>query len=272
MDGFEKQMKYGLYIALFLLLLFSGCEKVIDVDLNEADPKVVIEANLSNTPNLAEVKVTQTSSYFDNSAQKNITGATVSVENEAGKKFMFTESAPGIYKSSQTFLRFDQSYKLSVIVDNVDYSSRSKINFPVKIDSLTYSYDEGFAFIDEGYYVTMYFLDPPGKRNYYRVKIFKNGNYKNETESLILFDDKFFDGKYIRFLLRQRVYKPGQEAKVELISLEREAYEYLISFRDLTNVNPGSAAPSNPPSFFTNGALGYFSAWSSDTKKVVIPE
>ncbi|NOR75913.1 MAG: DUF4249 domain-containing protein, partial [Draconibacterium sp.] len=34
----------------------------------------------------------------------------------------------------------------------------------------------------------------------------------------------------------------------------------------------GSAAPANPTSNITNGALGYFSAWSADEKTVVIKE
>jgi uncharacterized protein YceK len=34
-----------LYIVLvFATIIFSGCEKVIDVDLNNAEPKLVIDA------------------------------------------------------------------------------------------------------------------------------------------------------------------------------------------------------------------------------------
>jgi hypothetical protein len=57
---------------------------------------------------------------------------------------------------------------------------------------------------------------------------------------------------------------------VQLISLDSAVYEYYKTFTELVNTNPGSAAPANPNSNLSNGALGYFSAWSSDTMSVII--
>jgi hypothetical protein len=57
---------------------------------------------------------------------------------------------------------------------------------------------------------------------------------------------------------------------LQLISLDAGAYEYLRTFQELVNNNPGSAAPANPNTNISNGALGYFSAWSSTIKTAII--
>ena len=80
------------------------------------------------------------------------------------------------------------------------------------------------------------------------------------------------NGQYIELKIRRKIFDVGDTVTYELISLDKGAYEYFNSLQELVNVNPGSAAPSNPVSNFSNGALGYFSAWSSDSKTIVIEE
>jgi len=82
---------HGLQLLLFIILLFSGCEKVIDVDLNEANPTVVIEANLTNSTNFAEVLLTKTGSYFGDSPIEQISDASVIIKDEFGSNFILNE-------------------------------------------------------------------------------------------------------------------------------------------------------------------------------------
>ena len=42
------------------LFLFVGCEELIDIDLNDADPRIVIEANLSNLGSVQRIRVSRT--------------------------------------------------------------------------------------------------------------------------------------------------------------------------------------------------------------------
>jgi hypothetical protein len=55
-----------------------------------------------------------------------------------------------------------------------------------------------------------------------------------------------------------------------LISIDKSAFEFYKTFRELLNVNPGSAAPSNPASNISGNALGLFSVWNSDQKTITI--
>jgi hypothetical protein len=265
-----KRMKKIVYI-LFLVFIVTACEEVIEVDLNDVNPVVVIEGNLTRSPSLTMVKVSKTSNYFGEPAvSKMVSNALVTIENDLGSKFILEEVEKGIYKSRDIYPQFGRTYKLTVEVDGEIYEAYSTLHPPVNIDSITYYYDEGFAFIDSGYYVKIYFSDPAKDINYYRVKVYKNGKYKNRLDNFLIFDDKIINGQFLEFDLRQRTYEIGQEAKVELITLDKGAYDYYNTFQELISVNPGSAAPANPTTNISNGAMGYFSAWSSDTKKVII--
>lgn len=261
-------MKYIFYL-LILTLIFSGCEKVIDVDLNEAAPVIVIEGNLSNNLSVAEVKISLTSSYFDTLPSKKVSGAVVTVESDFGDKYIFSETENGIYKSKDIWYREGSTYKLLVEVNGEKYEATSKLNSLVNIDSLRFYYEDS-PFFEPGYYLNVYLSDPPGIKNFYRIKYSLNGKLQNTIEDLILFDDRYVDGNPIEVNLFNQPFELNDTISLQLISLDEGAYEYLRTFQELVNNNPGSAAPANPNTNLSNGALGYFSAWSSVKKSAVI--
>jgi hypothetical protein len=131
-------------------------------------------------------------------------------------------------------------------------------------------YYQQSSFFDEGYYVNVYLFDPPGIENYYRIKYWRNGVLQNTIDDFVVFNDRYVDGNSIEVSLYNQPFNLNDTIAVQLISLDEGAYEYFKTFRELVNNNPGSAAPANPNTNFSNGALGYFSAWSSDTKSGII--
>jgi len=268
-DKFIFEMRYLFYLLILILPLF-GCERVIDVDLNDADPNVVIEGNLSFNPDTAIVKISMTSSYFDTLPSLKVSGAEVTVSNSFGEKFRFNETEKGIYQSKQIRLRPGDTYQLLVEADGEKYGSSSILNPSAIIDSIKFYYEDRFSFFESGYYVNIYFFDPPGVKNYYRVKHWKNGVYQNSIDDFYIFDDRYVDGKNLEINLFSSPFELNDTVKVQLISLDEGAYEYFKTFEEVVNNNPGSAAPANPNSNISNGALGYFSAWSSHTRTFII--
>ena len=255
---------------MFLILLFSGCEKVIDVNLNDAHPAIVIEANITNSEKLVEVKISKTGSYFGTDSVQMVSNALVIIENDAGNKITLNEVKEGIYKSRDLHPMPGRKYKITVVVEGQTYEAESVLNYAVEIDSLSSEYNDGFAFLKSGYNVNLYFHDPENAKNYYRLKIYVNGELDQDDEDYIIFDDENINGQYIELKIRRKIFDLGDKVTYELISLDKGAYEYFNTLQELVTVNPGSAAPSNPVSNFSNGALGYFSAWSSDVKTIVI--
>ena len=259
----------NIIILLILIFFVYSCEKVIDVDLNDADPEIVIEGNLSNIPNKAEVKISMTSSFFDTLPSEMISGAKVTIKSEFGDSFVLTETSKGIYNSKDSWFGEGTRYQLIVEVDGEEYISESKLNRAVGIDSIRFYYEDN-PFLEKGYYINIYLLDPPGIKNFYRLKYAKNGVYQNTIDDLVLFNDRYIDGNTIEVTLFNQPLELNDTITLQLISLDEGAYEYLRTFQELVNSNPGSAAPANPVSNISNGALGYFSAWSSNTKSAII--
>ena len=90
------------------------------------------------------------------------------------------------------------------------------------------------------------------------------------VSDLVVFDDSGIDGKPIEIKLRGQIFEKGDNAKIEMLSIDKSTWRYFTTLRDIASLNPGSPAPSNPISNFDNGALGYFSAWSYDAKSIII--
>jgi hypothetical protein len=260
-------------ILLIFALLLLGCEKVIDVDLNESNPVIVIEGKLSDNLDFTEVKITKTSSYFDADQAEKISGADVSITDDRGHFFRLNEIEEGIYIPYNLLPRTGFKYKLSVEVEDQVYESVSTLNQAVKIDSLAVVYNEGFSFLDDGYNVNMYIRDPKEVKNFYRLKIYINNELEDDANDLILFNDKNTNGSLVEVQIRRKLFQVGDTVKYELISMDEAAYLYLDAISEIIgDGSQGTAAPANPNPNFTNGALGYFSAYSSDEKTIIVTE
>src|SRR5690554_5648591 len=113
---------------LIVLLFFSGivtsCEDVIEVDLNNAPPRLVVEANLyvwDNGGSLSSVKLTTTAPFFDNTLPI-ITNADVKITDENGVVYPFLHAENGIYTAS-LLPQLNVDYSLSIQYDGETYSA-----------------------------------------------------------------------------------------------------------------------------------------------------
>ncbi|MCW3126192.1 MAG: hypothetical protein JWO03_1850, partial [Bacteroidetes bacterium] len=59
--------------------------------------------------------------------------------------------------------------------------------------------------------------------------------------------------------------------QMELDAIDKPVYEYFNTLNEST-INSLSAAPANPPSNFSNNALGYFSAYSPTTSHHIVAD
>jgi hypothetical protein len=255
---------------LIYLFIFPGCERVIDVDLNEANPQIVIEGNLSYNHGALEVLISKTGSYFATTPVEKVDNAKVYLENSAGTRFEAKAFGDGVYKIERYPMQQKKEYQLFIEYEGQTYQAKSTLFPAVKIDSLGFEYQPDVRFFEGGYRLLLYFSDPPAEGNYYRIKVYKNGELFNDVDDLIVFDDSRLNGKGIQVTLRRQLFDIGDTAYVQLISIDENAFTYFTTFRDMANTNPGSPAPANPISNFNNGALGYFSAWSFTEKERII--
>lgn len=254
----------GFMLLTFFLILLAGagCEKIIDVELNDANPQIVIEGNLSYNDSELDVKISKTANYFDSGQPVSLDNAEVFLKVSQEKTIRALPNGNGKYVLKNLKLKIDSEYQLIVKDGDKEYHATSTLHRPVKIDSLSSQYQPATHFFDSGYRILFYFTDPIGQDNYYRLKIFRNGQVLNSFSELFLFDDFQLDGKGIQVKLKTLKLNIDDNIKVQMYSIDKNAWTYLKSFRELGTLHPGSPTPANPVSNFSNGALGYFSAWS----------
>lgn len=266
-------MKTLFYFLLTVLFLSYGCEQVIDMDLNDTGPQLVIEADLSHPDGLLTVVITKTSSYFEPGPGTVVDDAAVRLENKNGIRHTAVAKGNGIYNLEQVLTAVDDRFRLLVEVDGVVYSAESTLIAPVEIDSVSYSYYEGDNFFRPGYRFNVTFTDPGETKNYYRIRVYRNGYIFNRINDLVVFDDTDLNGRSVTVRLHSQYYlEEGDPATLELLSVDRQAWEYFKTLNETVNASPGTPSPANPSSCYTNGALGYFYAWSYSRMTVFVEE
>ncbi|WP_170178355.1 DUF4249 domain-containing protein [Flammeovirga pectinis] len=262
------------YITLSLFLLIgTSCEKVIDIDLKDASPELVIEAVIYKGENDFTVKVSRTAPYFDNTPTEKIDNAKVSLKFE-GETLDIPNVGRGEYI---TFLnaKVNTAFLLEVEVDGKSYSATTDLIEKVAIDSVYYEYQEAFGPREAGYTVFVQFTDPAAT-NFYRLTHSLNGVYQNGNNDLQVMEDSKINGNKTHFPIRGKIFEVGDKIDVQFIHFDEASYDYFNSLADIINTgggpNGGSAAPGNPLSNWSNNALGYFSAYSYDTASIIIVE
>ncbi|MEN0048556.1 MAG: DUF4249 domain-containing protein [Bacteroidota bacterium] len=262
----------------FIILLFislTACEKVIDIDLNESDPQLVIEANLQAGEQEFVVDITQTTSYFDNQLPKAVENAIVHLRTEDDAEIALSYQSGryvGLVNATP-----NQTYTLEVEVEGQIYQAASYLPEKVALIALEAEFQAARGPIDEGYLVYSRFEDHANTKNYYRLLHKVDGTLRNGGEDLQVVDDNFFNGGMARLPLFQKIFNSGETVEVILQHFDAASFDYFNSLGDVVSSGGGgpaggSAAPGNPNTNWSNGALGYFSAFSSDTLAVEIPE
>ncbi len=255
--------------ACLLALLCTSCEELIDLDLDDAPPVVVIEGGISNLDNQHFVHIHYSVPFSSEGNADPISGASVVLyERRGGSRVdeagSYREVAPGIYRLGAFRPTPGRSYTLKVDYDNESYEATSFLNPPIAIDSI--GTVENSVFSGDEKSVAVLFQDPPGEANYYRYLMRLNGEI---LTTIRVFDDRFNDGKLVQRTLFDfdNEFLRGDSVWIEQQSIDESVYRYL---NDIRSNNPGTAAPANPRSNFSNGALGYFSAHGSVRVSTVV--
>lgn len=266
-------MKFSasIFTVVIFLFLLNSCEKVIEIDLNEAAEAIVIEATVTPDKKPFTVLISKTSAFLGIQSKKPVSGAKVRIRAEKGKAISFIEYETGIYRLDKTLIMPGFWYVIEVDYEGITYSARSYLNEVVPIQDLGFTYFDGFGLFETGYKVSCYIREPADFENYYRIKYYVNGRETNTNGEISLYSDKLINGKDIGLGQRTLVFKETDTLTVELQSIDKATYDYFSTLERISGAAwQQNAAPSNPISNFNNGALGYFSAYSYFRKTVYV--
>ena len=258
-------------IKIFILISFFSCEKVIDINLEEADKKIVIEGTVPYgfSNEYPEVRISKTKNFKEDNSFTGLGGATVAIQVNDRTVYQLTEVSPGIYKTMQSFGHPNNSYHLTVTLDGNTYTATSTM--PSQLVSLDSLWLESFSFGGNTDY-TIYpnYKDPAGPGNSYRLIEYQNGVQVKHTFEQ---NDEISDGLIItRPLINpDGNLKSGDTVRVDLQCIDANVYKYWYSLDISSTGENQSATPTNPITNINGGALGYFSAFSVSSKTIVIP-
>ena len=261
-----------LFYFLFTISILISCQKVINVDLNEANPNIVIEGIYTAEDSTVRVKISLTSSYFNSSASTIVDGANVSITDFSGLSSNIPYIGNGIYELENYVPNFNSTYTLNVTNDGASYSAQCDLTDIVPLDDITYELFPGFFGEDGGYVVYLNFHDPINITNYYQIVLSLNGEELNDLNETFTQDDLFTDGNPVsRPLFVNDFFQIDDTIGMELRSIDKDIYYYLNEAISIIGENSASAAaPANPNSNWNNNALGYFSAYGNSRKETII--
>lgn len=251
-------------IILFLLVTFlsAGCQQVVDLKLNNADAKLIIQGSVNNTAGPYQVTITKSIGFYQDNVYPTVSGALVIItDSTAAVRDTLSEVAPGIYETHFISGHAGNTYLLKVALDGKTYAASSTMPQPVVLDSVTFNYDTKNTIR-----AVANFQDPAGVSNYYKFSCYTNGKNLNEVHT---FEDRLSDGRYIREKMDNDTsdIKKNDYVQLNPICLDKAVYTYMSEAEDIAYNNDNLVAPSTPQTNLTEGALGYFSAETISSRK-----
>ncbi|MFZ1290897.1 MAG: DUF4249 domain-containing protein [Melioribacteraceae bacterium] len=264
-----------IFLIILSINIFLGCEEVIELDLNSANPAIVIEANLTNSLEKNFVSITESTDFYNPGNYKTISGAEIIITVNNSTNYILTETSPGKYFNTNLFAVPENKYLIEVNYNDKKYLAISTSPKSLIIDSLNYllesrPFNKDKKFLE----LHVFFQDDPNIENYARFVVYKNSE---KLDGIFLFDDRLTNGNYIDFFFfnfNDEDFQVGDVISIELNSIDKETHSYFKTLRNAranSSGGPfGSTAPANPETNWNNNALGYFSAFTISEKSIIL--
>ncbi|WP_062060628.1 DUF4249 domain-containing protein [Aquimarina longa] len=257
-------------IILIIVITFTSCSDVINVDVPVASPRLVVEASIDwqkgTSGNEQSIKLTTSTPYFDKEKNNKVQGASVKIINDNdGTEFIFIDQKNGNYITSDFVPVLNQSYTLEIIYNNEVYIAKETMTPVTDVKNITQSIE------DEVLEVNLMFDDPKDIENFYFVKFKERGDLFPE---LFYESDEFSDGNEMKVVFSKeedddstiQELKPGSIVDIKLHGISKRYYKYIRLMIDQSESDGGPFSTTPAPlrgnctnqSKPENYAFGYF--------------
>ena len=279
-----RYIKSTILIFLLSVLVFS-CTERIDIQLDDSYTRLVVDGSITTDTIVHAVVLRTTSSYYYNEPAPMVSGAQLSI-TDGSHIYTLKEDKAGVYQTdSSVYGIAGQTYTLNIKLANaigghIDYSAVSTLNPIVPLDSVSLLFHPDWA--KKGIWEVKCYVQEPPTIDFYRFLILKNRVLVTDTlNEWFVTDDKFFNGNYtngatVAYLQQASANEglsPGDTVTVEVNSIGKEYYNFVIEAQtELRGSNPlFSGPPANVKGNINNGAIGFFTAYSTTRSSALTP-
>jgi hypothetical protein len=279
-------MKTGVLFILFLSILTTSCVERINIELDSSNERLVVDGAITTDTIAQTVRLLKTTSYFYDQPAPAVTGADVRI-SDGESVFSLREESPGIYRTdTSVFGVAGKTYRLDIrLAEPVggysDYTAESTLYPVANLDSIGLTFHSDWS--ENGIWEVKCWVQDPPTKDYYRFLVSKNGKMLTDTlDEWFVTDDRFFNGNYvygapIAYLRSDKVdevLKAGDLITVEMNSIGQEYASFITEAQsEIRGSNPlFSGPPANVKGNLSNGAIGFFGAYSISRASTVVAD
>ena len=242
-----KPLVYALVLTTAAVLAFTGCEQIIDLELEDGRPTLVVEGLLTDQEGPHYVILSESNpNFYDTLRPRSVRNAMVRISDDAGNSEELTYVGGGRYETRTLETAIGRKYDLYIEWRGDEYRSRGELAELGTFDSLVWQFDED----REQYQAFMYAAIIDDSVNYYRMLVYRNDTlFDDEDDFFIAGDDAI---SYNLFNVEVPYFHDfGDTVRVELQRLDKPMYNYYLTYLDLLFSDGGifTSIPENP---FTN--------------------
>lgn len=263
------------YTIILLIILIASCTKVIDVDLNAAEKKYVIEGVVTNQAGGCKVRITQTKNFDENNSFPGVSGAIVSItDNTSGTTITLAETTEGMYEDASFVGISGRTYTLNVNIGSGAHLFTANSTMPQQVNMDTAYVSSENLFGEIWKLSNIEFRDPAGVANQYRFNQYINGE---KVKDIYINNDDISDGQKFNTKLyldpgtdEEDKLQPNDVVRLEMMCIDAAVYTFWFSLAQGATGESDNATPANPVTNVRGGALGYFSAHTVQERTVVV--
>lgn len=223
-------------LILFLVIGMTSCEDVIDVPVQSAPARLVVEASLDwekgTSGNNQVIILSSSTPFFETTTAVEVVGASVKVTNDSsGLEFQFEDQNNGTYTTSDFVPVLGQSYTLEIRYNGEVYSATETLQPVTDITSIYQDVEDGFE--DDILEVHIVFTDPQQEGNNYLFRFQKEGDLLPEFE---LGQDEFVNGNEIDWWYeieededtdKIEAFQPGDLVTIDMYGISEGYNDYM---------------------------------------------
>ena len=251
-----------IFISLFAsVLLLSGCKELIEIEMPNAKPILVVEGEVTTEMDSSFVRLTLSTNYYQSEAVPIVQTADVTVN---GVPFIYVPSLQK-YKPATGFVgKTDSVYQISINYENKLYTGETILYPMFRVDSFFQIWKEASGPLQAGYSLSYAAFD---SRPMPRYTAFIQGYFDTIVQkdsipgNTIVFNNEITPAnRPYSFEIPFARFNTGDIYFATFRSIDIKMRDFLAAYGSQNPNIPGpfQVPPANLPTNISGGAVGYF--------------